>query len=81
MANIGRNEIKNILITAARDRRLCLSPDLWSDGYKKMSYLGCTAQWIDQNWNLCSFELFCLPYRKPNKKAANVLQVIFSLTH
>jgi hypothetical protein len=81
MANVGRNEMKSILITAARGRPLSLSPDLWSDGYKKMSYLGCTAQWVDSDWNLCSFELFCLPYRKPNKTAANVLLVSFLYTH
>ncbi|CAF4958557.1 unnamed protein product [Rotaria sp. Silwood1] len=75
-ANIGRNEIKTVLIAAAHQRRLSLSPDLWSDGYKKMSYLGCTAQWVDEDWNLCTFELFCLPYRKPNKNSANIIQVI-----
>jgi hypothetical protein len=77
MAQAGRNEMKNILVGAARARCLSLSPDLWSDGYKKMSYLGCTAQWVDKDWNLCSFELFCLPYRKPNKTAPNVLLVSF----
>jgi hypothetical protein len=78
-AIIGRNEMKIVLIAAAREHRLSLSPDLWSDSYKKMSYLGCTAQWINQDWNLCTFELFCLPYRKPNKSAANLIQVNFSL--
>jgi hypothetical protein len=77
MATVGRSEMKAILIAAARARRLSLSPDLWSDGYKKMSYLGCTAQWVDEHWNLCTFELFCLPYRRPNKTAANVLLVYF----
>jgi hypothetical protein len=81
MANVGRNEMKVILIAAARVRRLSLSPDLWSDGYKKISYLGCTAQWVDEHWNLCSFELFCLPYRRPNKTAANVLLVCFLFTY
>ncbi|CAF3719510.1 unnamed protein product [Adineta steineri] len=76
VAIVGRNQMKVILISAARERRLSLSPDLWSDGYKKVSYLGCTAQWVDRDWNLCTFELFCLPYRKPNKTAVNVLQVI-----
>ncbi len=81
MANVGRSEMTRILIEAARARCLSLSPDLWSDGYKKMSYLGCTAQWVDYQWNLCSFELFCLPYRRPNKTAANVLLVNSSFIH
>ncbi|CAF4854060.1 unnamed protein product [Rotaria socialis] len=61
-AKIGRNEMKAILIGVAYERQLSLSPDLWSDSYKKMCYLGCTAQWVDKDWKLCSFELFCLPY-------------------
>lgn len=78
-ADTGRNEMKKILIAAAQQRRLSLSPDLWSDNYKKNSYLGCTAQWIDEDWNLCTFELFCLPYRKPNKTAANLIKASFYL--
>lgn len=69
--------MKTVLLAAVHERKLSLSPDLWSDNYKKMSYLGCTGHWVDKDWNLCSFELFCLPYRKPNKNAANVLKVIF----
>ncbi|CAF4461084.1 unnamed protein product, partial [Rotaria magnacalcarata] len=38
--------------------------------------IGCTAQWIDEDWNLCTFELFCLLYRNPNKTAANLIKVI-----
>lgn len=68
--------MKEILIPAARQRRLTLSPDLWSDAYKKTSYLGCTAHWVDDSWSLQSFELFCLPYRQPNKTAPCVLKVI-----
>jgi hypothetical protein len=74
-----RNEMKEILITATRQRRLTLSPDLWSDGYKKTSYLGCTAHWVDDSWTLNTFELFCLPYRQPNKTGASVLKVSFHL--
>lgn len=71
--------MKTVLIKAAQQRRLSLSPDLWSDGYKQISYLGCVAQWLDDEWNLCSFDLFCLPYRKPNKSAANLIEVSFLL--
>ncbi|CAF1110190.1 unnamed protein product [Adineta ricciae] len=76
MASAGRNQMKTTLIKAAKRRCLTLSTDIWSDGYKKVSYLGCTAQWVDENWNLCSFELFCLPFRKPNKTSKNVFLVI-----
>ena len=69
--------MKTVLIAVAHERRLSLSPDLWSDGCKKTSNLGCTAQWVDKDWNLCSFELFCLPYRKPNKNSTNIIPVNF----
>ncbi|CAF4528218.1 unnamed protein product [Rotaria socialis] len=75
-ANNCRNKIKDILIKAARERSLTLSPDLWSDGYKKTSYLGCTAHWVDSLWKLNSLELFCLPYRQSNKTGASILKVL-----
>ncbi|CAF1381947.1 unnamed protein product [Didymodactylos carnosus] len=75
-ASSRRNEMKEILITAARQRRLILSPDLWSDEYKKTSYLGCMAHWVDHLWAFKSFELFCLPYRQSNKKAPSVLKAL-----
>lgn len=81
MANVGRSKMKNILIAAAKRRCLTLSPDIWSDGHKKISYLSCTAQWVDETWNLCTFELFCLPFRKPNKTSKNVLVVSFFHLH
>jgi hypothetical protein len=77
-ADLRRNEIKTVLIKAARERLLILSPDLWSGGYKKTSYLGCTAHWVD-DWVLKCFELFFLPYRQPNKKAPCAIKVRFHL--
>ncbi|CAF3662488.1 unnamed protein product [Rotaria sordida] len=68
--------IEQCIKTAARERCLTLSPDLWSDRYKKTSYLGCTAHWVDSLWNLYSFELFCLPYRQSNKTGASVLKAL-----
>ncbi|CAF1124375.1 unnamed protein product [Rotaria sordida] len=64
------------ILPSARERCLTLSPDLWSDRYKKTSYLGCTAHWVDSLWNLYSFKLFCLPYRQSNKTGASVLKAL-----
>jgi hypothetical protein len=62
-------------LKAARERCLVLSPDIWSDAYRQQSYLGCTAHWTDDNWKLHSFEIFCIPFNTPNKKAPDVLKV------
>lgn len=67
--------MKNVLLQAARERCLALSPDIWSDDYKKQSYLGCTAHWIDDKWALHSMEIFCLPFNTPDKKAPSVMKV------
>jgi hypothetical protein len=44
--------------------------------YRQQSYLGCTAHWIDDLWTLHSFEIFCIPFNTPNKKAPNVRKVL-----
>ncbi|CAF1946674.1 unnamed protein product [Rotaria magnacalcarata] len=75
-ASIGREKMQHVLLKAARERCLVLSPDIWSDAYRQQSYLGCTAHWIDDNWKLHSFEIFCIPFNTPNKKAPNVLKVL-----
>ncbi|CAF4464747.1 unnamed protein product [Rotaria sp. Silwood2] len=75
-ATSGHEQIKEILLKAARERSLALSPDIWSDAYRQQSYLGCTAHWVDDTWNLYSFEIFCIPFDTPNKKAPDVLKVL-----
>ena len=37
-----RDQIKQMLLKAAAERALVLSPDIWSDVYRQQSYLGCT---------------------------------------
>ncbi|CAF1411802.1 unnamed protein product [Rotaria sordida] len=75
-AATGRKQIKEILLKAARERSLALSPDIWSDKYRQQSYLGCTTHWVDDTWNLYSFEIFCISFDTPNKKAPNLLKVL-----
>ncbi|CAF1542092.1 unnamed protein product [Adineta ricciae] len=75
-ASSGREQIKSVLLKAVRERCLVLSPDIWSDAYRQQSYLGCTAHWTDDSWVLHSFEIFCIPFNTPNKKAPNVMKVL-----
>ena len=70
-----RDQIKQMLLKAAAERALVLSPDIWSDVYRQQSYLGCTAHWIDNSWILHSFEIFCMPFNTPDKKAPSVRKV------
>lgn len=70
-----RDQIKQMLLKAAAERALVLSPDIWSDVYRQQSYLGCTAHWIDNSWMLHSFEIFCIPFNTPDKKAPSVRKV------
>ncbi|CAF4122372.1 unnamed protein product, partial [Rotaria sordida] len=75
-AATGRKKIKEILLKAVRERSLALSPDIWSDKYRQQSYLGCTAHWVDDTWNLYFFEIFCISFDTPSKKAPNLLKVL-----
>ena len=45
------------LANAAKQGRLTISPDLWSDKFRQMSYLGLTAYFTDDNYDLHCIDL------------------------
>ncbi|CAF1154087.1 unnamed protein product [Rotaria sordida] len=70
----GREPIKPVLLKAVCERSLALSSDIWSDAFRRQSYLGRTSHGIDDNWTLYSFEIFFIPFNTPNKNASNMLK-------
>jgi hypothetical protein len=75
-----RNLLKTKLIAAAEDYRLSISPDIWSDGHRKISYLGATAHFVDENGIFHSIDLICSEFKWKKKTAVNVLQVRYHLS-
>jgi len=54
---------------------LCLCPDLWSDKYRKVNYLGLTAVFVNKNHELFSVDLCCCEYEECDKTCDSVLKV------
>ncbi|CAF1553611.1 unnamed protein product, partial [Didymodactylos carnosus] len=77
-ADEKRRLVQDELKRAAMDRCLCIIPDMWTDNHKRISYLGATAQWIDDHFYLRSLELFNEKYDQPNKKAANIIKALLT---
>ncbi|CAF4667093.1 unnamed protein product [Rotaria sp. Silwood2] len=73
----GRNILKTKLIAAAaEDYRLSISPDIWSDRYRHISYLGASAHFVDENGFFYCFDLFCTEFKWKKKTAVNVLKML-----
>jgi hypothetical protein len=75
MANYKRNILKKTLINAAEDKRLSISPDNWTDNHRRISYMGATAHFIDEQLVYHSVDLFCVEFVEEKKSAEHIFQV------
>jgi len=75
LAEYYRSLIRPILIEQAESGVLTLCPDLWTDKFRQMSYLGLTAYFVTCDYELITFDLCCSPYDEVDKTGDSVLQV------
>ncbi|CAF5028736.1 unnamed protein product [Rotaria sp. Silwood1] len=74
-ANTERTELQDLLVNCAQSGRLSISPDIWTDNYRKIAYLGATAHMVDDNYKYYSIDLFCIEFK--NKKTGdNIVKLI-----
>ncbi|CAF1455113.1 unnamed protein product [Rotaria sordida] len=59
LAEQYRSLLQPILKQQAANSCLCLCPDLWTDIYRKVNYLGLTAVFTDKNYELILLDLCC----------------------
>ncbi|CAF3858830.1 unnamed protein product [Rotaria sordida] len=59
LAEQYRSLLQPILKQQAANSCLCLCPDLWTDKYRKVNYLGLTAVFTDKNYELILLDLCC----------------------
>ena len=78
LAHAYREKMRLQLVEPMQKRSLVVCPDLWTDAYRQVSYLGITASFVDSNFRLRSADLCCSPYRDPNKFAESILAVSIS---
>ena len=75
LAELYRSLIRPVLTEQAESGALCICPDLWSDQYKKVDYLGLTAYFVASDYELFSVDLCCARYNENDKTGESVLQV------
>ncbi len=75
MADECRRQLKDILQEPLKSGAICVSPDLWSDDHRKISYLGITASFVDKQLQYKVADLCCKPFIADDQSAKNVLIV------
>ncbi|CAF4313115.1 unnamed protein product [Rotaria sp. Silwood2] len=76
LAEQYRSLLQPILIEQAANSCLCLCPDLWTDKYRKVNYLGLTAMFANKNYELILLDLCCCEYQEVDKSGDSILQAI-----
>lgn len=76
LAKAKRNLLKKSLIEAAENRCLSISPDNWTDNHRRITYMGATAHFVDEQLSYRSVDLFCVEFLADKKSAENICQVI-----
>ena len=75
MADDARIRVKEMLSIPLRQRSLTISPDYWCDRHKRISYLGLSATFVDEQYGFKSIDLFCRPFNEKTKSADSTLKV------
>jgi hypothetical protein len=75
LADEARSNIRDLLKEPFEAGAICISPDLWSDSYKQISYLGLSATFVDKNFKYDSVELCCKPYIERDQSGEHLLAV------
>ena len=75
LADNERSRLKELLERSVSNGSLCLCPDLWTDSNRQRSYLGITASFVDDDYQLRNFDLCCHPFPNVGKTAENIILV------
>ncbi|CAF2132255.1 unnamed protein product [Rotaria magnacalcarata] len=76
LADKYRTELREILKEPFENEAMCISPDMWSDPHKQLSYLGLSCSFVDANLNYKSVDLCCRPYYEVDQSGDNLLVCI-----
>ena len=75
VADATRDRVKEMLFAPLQHRSLTISPDYWCDRHKKVSYLGVSVTFVDDEFSLKSVDLLCRPFFREDKSAQSTMDV------
>ncbi|CAF4188990.1 unnamed protein product [Rotaria sp. Silwood2] len=73
LAITSRENLTAEFIEPLSAQALTIIPDLWSDKYNQVRFLGATVSYVDANFNFHCFDLFCREYQELNKQSQNII--------
>ncbi|CAF0849633.1 unnamed protein product [Rotaria sordida] len=76
LATTSRQMLTSDFIEPLSVQALTIIPDLWSDKYNHISFLGATTTYVDATFNFRCFDLFCREYQELNKQSENILTAL-----
>jgi hypothetical protein len=75
LADEYRCQIREQLIEPLSKQAVTICPDIWTDSYRQISYLGISVCFTDENYQFKTYDLCCYPFDETDKSAENVLIV------
>jgi hypothetical protein len=75
LADQYRSDLKEILREPFESEAICISPDMWSDRHKQVSYLGLSCTLVDAEFSFKALDLCCRPYLEVDQSGDNLLFV------
>jgi hypothetical protein len=75
VAEETRARFKELLSEPLKNDDVTLSPDLWTDRFRQISYLGITATLIDSSYQYKTITLCCTEFTENEKTANNIEKV------
>lgn len=75
LADDYRARLRDILKEPYENGCMCVSPDMWTDPYKQISYMGISISFVDKDLIYKSIDLCCEPYVQVNHSGENILLV------
>ena len=75
LADEYRSDLTEILKEPYNNEAVCISPDIWHDPYKQLSYLGLSCSFVDTNFQYKVVDLCCRPYYEVDKSGDNLFSV------
>lgn len=79
LADESHSKLRDVLREPFEAGAICISPDLWSDRHRQVSYSDLTATFVDPQFEFCSVELRCKPYTEADQSGEHLLSVSIAL--
>ncbi|CAF2868573.1 unnamed protein product [Rotaria sp. Silwood2] len=76
LADEYRIKIRQELIEPLENQTVTICPDLWSDRYRQVSYLGITICFTNDKYEFLTYDLCCAPFVENDKTAPNIIIAI-----